>query len=99
MKVLALSDVKLFLDPIINLTKCFPHLETLYIKVTSASAFSFYLPLNNPSIMMILLKLVSPLTPIFYKTLLFFRQHLWRRKMLGAAAVSTRHLLVLLTSV
>ncbi|WVZ61600.1 hypothetical protein U9M48_011452 [Paspalum notatum var. saurae] len=32
LKVLALSIVKLFLDPIINLMKCFPLLETLYIK-------------------------------------------------------------------
>jgi hypothetical protein len=33
-RVLSLSDVKLCLDAGINLVKCFPHLERLYIKVT-----------------------------------------------------------------
>ena len=32
-KVLSLSGVKLCLDEVINLLKCFPHLEKLYIKV------------------------------------------------------------------
>ena len=32
-KVLSLSGVKLCLDVVINLLKCFPHLEKLYIKV------------------------------------------------------------------
>jgi hypothetical protein len=33
-KVLALSNVKLCLNAVINLMKCFPHLDKLYIQVT-----------------------------------------------------------------
>ncbi|KXG21358.1 F-box/FBD/LRR-repeat protein At3g26920 isoform X1 [Sorghum bicolor] len=34
-KVLALSNVKLCLNAVINLMKCFPHLDKLYIQITS----------------------------------------------------------------
>ena len=49
-KVLSLSDVKVCLDEAINLVKCFPHLERLYVKVTpslyqSVHAFFVYLSL------------------------------------------------------
>ena len=33
-KILAIPDVQLRLDAVINLLKCFPSLEKLYIKVT-----------------------------------------------------------------
>jgi hypothetical protein len=33
-KLLALSNVKLCANVVINIMKCFPHLEKLYIKVT-----------------------------------------------------------------
>ena len=33
-RVFSLSDVKLCLDAAVNLVKCFPRLEKLYIKVT-----------------------------------------------------------------
>lgn len=35
-KVLALSDVKLCLDSVINIMQCFPHLQNLYIKVADS---------------------------------------------------------------
>ena len=36
-RVFSLSDVKLCLDAAVNLVKCFPRLERLYIKVTHCS--------------------------------------------------------------
>jgi len=33
LKIPALSDAKLSLDAVIDLLKCFPHMEKLYIKV------------------------------------------------------------------
>jgi len=51
-KVLSLSDVKLCLDVVINLLKCFPHLEKLYFKVNPCVEV-----LNNASACLIVLKL------------------------------------------
>ena len=41
LKVLALSDAKLSLDAVIDLLKCFPNLEKLYIEVIPCTRVCF----------------------------------------------------------
>jgi len=54
-KVLAISNMKLRLNVVINLMKCFPHLEKLYIQVTFVPecAHAFFLKIRLPGIRLI----------------------------------------------
>ena len=56
-KVIALSDIKLSLDAVIDLLKCFPNLEKLYIEVIPCTRVCFLRFLWPVIILMIVLKL------------------------------------------